>query len=97
VEAALEGLARVALRPCHTQIGSGSLPIDLLPSVCLAVTPLVKGKGEGTALKMIERAFRSLPLPVIGRITDGAFCLDFRCLEAAHVGGFATQLAQLKL
>ncbi len=97
VEKALAGKANAALKPCHTQIGSGSLPVDLLPSVCVAVTPLVRGRGEGTALKKIEQAFRSLPVPVIGRVADGAFCLDLRCLEEKHMNELVAQLPQLKL
>ncbi|HQS82347.1 MAG TPA: L-seryl-tRNA(Sec) selenium transferase [Thiobacillus sp.] len=81
VSAALAGTAQVEVRPCHSQIGSGSLPVDRLPSFCLAMTPLRRGKGEGSALKAIELAFRRLPVPVIGRVSEGAFCLDLRCLE----------------
>ena len=97
VQRMLANKANVALKLCHSQIGSGSLPIDMLPSVCIAITPTVKGKGEGTALKKIEQAFRSLPVPVIGRIAEGAFCLDLRCLEKDHIREFVEQLEQLKL
>ncbi len=97
VQRMLADKAGVALKPCHSQIGSGSLPIDTLPSVCIAITPIVKGKGVGTALKKIEQAFRSLPVPVIGRIAESAFCLDLRCLEEDRVGEFAGQLEQLRL
>ena len=97
VERTLAGKANAAIKPCRTQIGSGSLPIDMLPSVCIAITPLVKGKGEGTALKKIEQAFRSLPVPVIGRIAEGAFCLDLRCLEENHMSELVGQLGQLRL
>jgi L-seryl-tRNA(Ser) seleniumtransferase len=96
VERALAGKANAAIKPCHTQIGSGSLPIDMLPSVCVAITPLVKGRGEGTALKKIEQAFRTLPVPVIGRVAEGAFCLDLRCLEDNHMGELIGQLGQLQ-
>jgi L-seryl-tRNA(Ser) seleniumtransferase len=37
-----------------------------------------------------------LPLPVIGRIADGALRLDLRCLSAADEADFAVQLALLK-
>lgn len=94
---ALAGRAGAALKACRTQIGSGSLPVDLLPSVGIAMTPLARGKGEGTALKKIERGFRSLPVPVIGRIADGAFWLDLRCLENHHMSEFAGQLGRLQL
>lgn len=49
--AALAGVAQVAVRPCYSQIGSGSLPIDRLSRFCLALTPALRGKGEGSALK----------------------------------------------
>ena len=95
VSAALAGTARVEVRPCHSQIGSGSLPIDRLPSFCLAMTPVLRGKGEGSALKKIELAFRTLPVPVIGRVSEGAFCLDLRCLEQPDA--LQSQLGELRL
>jgi L-seryl-tRNA(Ser) seleniumtransferase len=87
----------VELCACTSQIGSGSLPVERLASHGIVITPTVRGKGEGTALKRIEQAFRSLPVPVIGRVAEGAFRLDLRCLEENHVGEFAGQLEQLKL
>jgi L-seryl-tRNA(Ser) seleniumtransferase len=97
LQAALAHHSDVSILPCQSQIGSGSLPIDRLPSCCLAITPRVKGKGEGTALKKIEQAFRELPVPVIGRVAEGAFRLDVRCLEVNDVNRFAAQLHMLSL
>jgi L-seryl-tRNA(Ser) seleniumtransferase len=81
VRAALAAQADVALRECHSQIGSGSLPVDRLPSAALVLTPRVQGRGEGTALKALETRLRDLPVPVIGRVHEGALWLDLRCLE----------------
>ncbi len=94
---ALARHATVAIKPCYSQSGSGSLPINLLSSVCLSITPLIRGKGEGRALKKIDQAFRQLPVPVLGRITEGTFCLDIRCLEEKYVHEFIEQLKQLTL
>jgi L-seryl-tRNA(Ser) seleniumtransferase len=87
--------AVVEVRACHSQIGSGSLPVDTLPSACLAITPVVKGKGAGTALNRIAAAFRALPRPVIGRLEEGALVFDLRCLEDAEA--FEAQLKQLSI
>ena len=91
LRAALAVHAAVALRECQSQIGSGSLPVDRLPSWALVLTPRVKGKGEGTALKALEKRLRELPVPVIGRLHEGALWLDLRCLEDEP--GFVAQLA----
>ncbi len=69
----------VAVTGCRSQIGSGALPVDTLPSAGLAVTPDVR-RGEN-ALGRLAAAFRALPRPVIGRVTAGALVLDLRCLE----------------
>jgi L-seryl-tRNA(Ser) seleniumtransferase len=90
LQAALADDAEVALRDCQSQIGSGSLPVDRLPSAALVIAPAKKGKGEGTALKALEKRLRDLPLPVLGRIHDGALWLDLRCLE--DEAGFTAQL-----
>ena len=72
-----------------SQIGSGSLPVDLLPSAGLAIAPVLPGKrGVGTALDALSVALRELPVPVVGRIEDDRLMLDCRCREdtAAFVG-----------
>ena len=77
------------------QIGSGSLPVERLPSAGLAIAPrALQKKGIGTALDALAAALRALPLPVIGRIADDRLLLDLRCLEDATA--FTGQLAQLQ-
>jgi L-seryl-tRNA(Ser) seleniumtransferase len=73
-----------------SQIGSGSLPVDRLPSAGLAIRP--QGKKSGV-LNRIEKGLRALPRPVIGRIEDGALLLDLRCLQAHEETEFAAQLS----
>ncbi len=55
---AVRNAAHVSVVPCHSQIGSGALPVELLPSTALALAPLKRGRGEGTALRQLAAAFR---------------------------------------
>jgi L-seryl-tRNA(Ser) seleniumtransferase len=71
---------QVDVAPVQSQIGSGSLPVDLLPSYALRIA-LSGKRGSGRALEALAAALRGLPLPVIGRIADGTLLLDLRCLD----------------
>ena len=93
VAQAVAGRFEVSVLDMLGQIGSGSLPVDRLPSAGLALTPLQK-KGAGRALDGLSTALRSLPLPVIGRIADDRLLLDLRCLEDA--APFTAQLPALR-
>ena len=77
-----------------SQIGSGALPVESLPSFGLKIYP-ASGKNAGRQLTQLESRFRSLPRPLIGRLHDDAFWLDLRCLEAPMQPMFVQQLAQL--
>ena len=93
VAAAMAGKAEAAQVSCMSQIGSGSLPVDLLPSVGIAIT--FPGKRRGALAAVVSSAFRALPVPVIGRVKDGAFMMDLRCLQ--HEAAFLEQLQHLDL
>ena len=80
LQTALAPRYTVALTPLQGQIGSGSLPVERLPSAGLAITPAEK-KASGRALDALAAALRQLPTPVIGRIADDRLILDCRCLE----------------
>ncbi|MGL6069647.1 L-seryl-tRNA(Sec) selenium transferase [Craterilacuibacter sp.] len=78
VQAAAGAGFEVKVEDCASQIGSGSLPVDRLPSAALTLTPR---DGKGSTLVALSDAWRALPHPVIGRIGDGRLWLDLRCLE----------------
>ena len=82
----------VDIVPLRSQIGSGSLPVDRLPSAGFAIRP--QGKKAGV-LHRIEAALRGLDRPVIGRIEDGALLLDLRCLQVQEETAFTENLARL--
>ena len=89
----LAGRAEVRVQPCQSQIGSGSLPVEALPSTALAIMPTFKGRGGAAILQEIAAAFRALPRPVLGRIEAGALLFDLRCLE--EEAAFTAQLKTL--
>jgi len=91
--AALGPQFSVDVRPCRSQIGSGSLPEDLLPSVALAVAPRAR-KGSGAALVALAARMRALPIPVLGRVREGVLTLDLRCLDDEPA--FLSQLDRLR-
>lgn len=68
----------VRIEPCLSQIGSGSLPVDRLPGAALTFTPR---DGRGSRLEALAARWRTLAVPVIGRVSDGRLWLDLRCLE----------------
>ena len=91
--AAVAAYADADIITCASQIGSGALPVDALPSAGIAIAPRVKRKGA--AAEVLAHAFRELPVPVIGRIKDGTFVLDLRCLDDEKTVG--DQLGKLDL
>ena len=62
---------------CKSQVGSGALPIDLLPSFGIKITPVNPPK---LSVEELNELLRSLPSPVIGRINKQSIILDCRCL-----------------
>jgi L-seryl-tRNA(Ser) seleniumtransferase len=86
----LSGTYLVDVCDCGSQVGSGALPVDTLPSAGLIVRA-----QSGAALDRLAAAMRGLPRPVIGRIVDNGLLLDLRCL--ARDDDLASALATLDI
>ena len=80
----------VKVRKCASQIGSGALPLETIPSACIAIRPVASRNDR--ALTALAKTFRRLPRPVIGRMEDGALLFDLRCL--ADEKTFVANLAE---
>ena len=74
---------------CHSQIGSGALPLDTIASAGL----VFRSDQGARALERLAAALRGLDWPVIGRIEGGGLVLDLRCLT--HEAAFLTSLSGL--
>ncbi len=90
-------LATVSLQlrcvPVQSQIGSGSLPVERLPSVALKI----EGVGRAGEKKVVrlEHLLRACATPVIGRLQDKALILDLRCLTADKEPVFVSAIEQV--
>ncbi len=80
------------VEPTLAQIGSGSLPVNRLPSFALVARP--RGKRSG-ALQRLHGALRRLDPPILGHIAEDALRLDLRCLNAQNEAVFGEHLARL--
>jgi L-seryl-tRNA(Ser) seleniumtransferase len=80
----LAGLAEVRVKPGFSRVGGGSFPEQDLPTALVAVRPL------STDVESLRQGLLAEDIPVVGRVEDGAFCLDPRTLmneEFALVAG----------
>jgi L-seryl-tRNA(Ser) seleniumtransferase len=92
--AALVGAAfTVAAIACASQIGSGALPLETVPSAGLAIRPTAK-RGAGRSVGRLASLLRQLPIPVLGRLEDQALVLDLRGLDDEM--DFLANLAHLR-
>jgi L-seryl-tRNA(Ser) seleniumtransferase len=66
----------VTPQPCLSQIGSGAMPVQNIPSYALAINATTDAD-----IRRLSEAMRRLPCPVIGRLHEGKFLLDLRCLD----------------
>ncbi len=60
------------------QIGGGSVPTQMIPSIAVAV------KSENISLDQLEEQLRHVSLPIIARISKERMLLDVRCIEERH-------------
>ncbi len=88
--AALGPEFEVSIRACSSQIGSGSLPVETLPSAALHVSAVF---GEDASIRQLSERLRQLSIPIIGRVHKGGLWLDCRCLEQEEQ--FLRALAEL--
>ncbi len=75
------------LVPTVSRVGGGAMPEYSLQSWALELTPVAMGVSE------LERKFRELSVPIIGRIENEKYLLDFRTVQDQEL----SQLSDLLL
>lgn len=71
------------------QVGGGSLPNQMIPSVCVAVAV------AGLSAQALNRQLNAAETPIIGRIHKNRYLLDMRTIESRDVETIAMTLKKL--
>lgn len=67
--------AKIEVIPCESQIGGGSLPLERIQSMAVAIRP------EKISVAELEERMRHLPVPIIPRTFNDMIVLDVRTIE----------------
>lgn len=81
--------AKTEVVKCESQIGGGSLPLERIPSMAVAVRP------EKISVTELEERMRHLPVPVIPRTVNDTILLDIRTIERRLFSLIVDQLKEL--
>lgn len=81
LSASLDGRLDVAVRRGVSRVGGGAFPEADLPTELVAL-----GLNEGSRLSIdgLRQALLATDPPLVGRVEDGAFCLDPRTLDISE-------------
>ncbi len=91
LKSTFHGCVEVEVEDTHAQIGSGSLPVHLLPSAAVVFKPVK------VSLESLAAAFRSWRIPILGRIQDQRLYFDLRtarCEDIEEIRHAAQHVAQ---
>lgn len=83
--------AGINTRPCESQIGGGSLPLERIPSTAVTIQP------EHIRVTELEERLRRLPVPIIPRTMNDTILLDVRTIESWQFRQIAEQLKDYKV
>lgn len=74
----------VTTGPCESQIGSGALPVETLPSYAVMLSRADDAEADlAVSVSAMARQLRMLDVPVITRTNNDTVILDIRCLESS--------------
>jgi L-seryl-tRNA(Ser) seleniumtransferase len=70
---------RISFLPSVSRVGGGSLPLEELPTMLLALDP------EGISADRFDETLRRQDPPVVARIVDDRVCLDLRTVSSREL------------
>lgn len=83
--------AKIELQPCESQIGGGSLPLERIPSMAVAIHP------DHISVAELEERMRHLPVPIIPRVANDTVLLDVRTLDKKAFKTITDQFKELNV
>jgi L-seryl-tRNA(Ser) seleniumtransferase len=75
----IERQCGLSLRATVSRVGGGAMPEFSIPSWAVALEPFEIGVSS------LEKEFRSLPVPLIGRIEEERFLIDMRTVQLQEI------------
>lgn len=81
--------AKVDVVSCESQIGGGSLPMERIPSMAVAIRPKLE------SVSALEEQMRHLTVPMIPRTVNDTIMLDVRTIETDDFKLIAAELQEL--
>ena len=88
----LKDIAQVTVEDGGSQVGSGALPVEPIPSKYVAIKPL------SISVDRMADLFRLREVPIIGRISDNKFIMDMRTVfdeEIEYILGAVEEISLL--
>ena len=80
--------ASIKTEPCESQIGGGSLPLERIPSMAVAMRP------EKISVAELEMRMRHLPIPVIPRTANDTVLIDVRTVDKSQFRKITDQFVE---
>lgn len=81
--------AAFGVEACESQIGGGSLPLERIPSMAVAIKP------QNISVSKLEEAMRRLEVPIIPRTGNDTIYLDVRTIESRWFQKIVTMLGAI--
>lgn len=85
----IDGSIKVNVEQDFSQAGGGSLPLVNLPTVIVALTPIV---DSPLTVNMLEERLRTGEYPVIARIKGDSLMLDARTIQNDEIGELVSSI-----